>query len=133
MIPNSKEIFNEVTCALSAEIIAANAKRNNEMPFGYVIDYLKDMYMIPKTQGWDIAKKICQHFGLWPSKKRYELIIKKGVESFTCTLEVMPAINVYKVPTSFGYTAYFDVQKMRGKIVYNAGHTTGWRKKIIEK
>lgn len=130
---NADSIYNEVTNALTRENIVECARRNNEMPFGYVIDYLKDMYMIPKTKGYEIARKICEHFGLWPSKKRYELIIKKGVESFTCTLEVMPAINVYKVPTSFGYTAYFDVQKMRGKIVYNAGHTTGWRKKIIEK
>jgi hypothetical protein len=130
---NADSVYNEVTNALTKEIIVANARRNNEMPFGYVIDYLKDMYMIPKTQGWGIAKKICEHFGLWATQKRYELIIKKGVESFTCCLDVMPAIRFYKVPTNFGYTAYFDIQKMRGKIVYNAGHTTGWRKKIIEK
>lgn len=131
---NADSIYNEVTNALTRENIVECARRNNEMPFGYVIDYLKDMYMIPKTKGYEIARKICEHFGLWATKKQYELIIKKGVSSLRCCLDVMPSQSIYVVPfKKYGFTAYFDVQKMRGKIVYNAGHTTGWRKKIIEK
>ena len=38
------------------------AKRNNEKPFGYVIDYLKDVYFLPKLIGCDIAYKILEYF-----------------------------------------------------------------------
>lgn len=61
---NTEQIYNEVVKVLTKDIIIDCARRNNENPFGYVIDYLKDMYMIPKTQGWDIAKRICEHFGV---------------------------------------------------------------------
>lgn len=61
---DANSVYNEVVQTLSKQTIVDNARRNNENPFGYVIDYLKDMYMIPKMQGWDIAKRICVHFGV---------------------------------------------------------------------
>ena len=54
-------LFNTITC-LSKENILRNAKRNEEKPFGYVIDYLKDVYNLPKMIGWDIAEKILKYF-----------------------------------------------------------------------
>ena len=57
-----QEIFEELTQKLSAESILKNARRNQENPFGYVIDYIKDMYNLSKTEGWDTAKEICRYF-----------------------------------------------------------------------
>ena len=54
-------LFNAITC-LSKEDILRRARRNEEKPFGYVIDYLKDVYFLPKMIGWDIAEKILEHF-----------------------------------------------------------------------
>lgn len=56
-------LFNAITC-LSKEDILRRAARNEEKPFGYVIDYLKDVYSLPKMIGWDIAEKILEHFGI---------------------------------------------------------------------
>lgn len=41
--------------------ILEQALKNEEKPFGYVIDWLKDNG-IPKTQGWDYAEEILEHF-----------------------------------------------------------------------
>lgn len=57
-------IYDKVCCVLTRENILFNAKRNNENPFGYVIDYIKDMYGICKSEAWDTAKAICKHFNL---------------------------------------------------------------------
>ena len=56
-------LFNAITC-LSKEDILRRAKRNEEKPFGYVIDYLKDVYHLPKMIGYDIADKILEYFGI---------------------------------------------------------------------
>ena len=58
-----QNIFNEVTGALTKEKIAECALRNQEYPFGFVIDYLKDVYLLPKSEGWDTAMAICKFFG----------------------------------------------------------------------
>lgn len=58
----NKDVFNELTQKLSAESILKNARRNQENPFGYVIDYIKDMYNLSKTEGWDTAAEICRYF-----------------------------------------------------------------------
>lgn len=54
-------LFNAII-SLSKEDILRKAKRNNEKPFGYVIDYLKDVYNLPKMVGYDIAEKILEYF-----------------------------------------------------------------------
>lgn len=59
-----ENIYKEMTRALSRDEIVACAKRNGEQPFGYVIDYIKDMYLVPKTEGWDTAKAVCKFFSL---------------------------------------------------------------------
>jgi hypothetical protein len=56
-------IYNEVIKALDRETITKCAERNGELPFGYVIDYLKDMYRLSKPDAWWTAVEICNHFG----------------------------------------------------------------------
>ena len=58
-----QNIYKELTERLTARQIADCASRNGEFPFGYVIDYIKDMYSIPKTEGWDTAMAVCKFFG----------------------------------------------------------------------
>lgn len=57
-----RKIYNECIKNLSSTNISINAKKNGEYPFGYVIDYIKDMYGISKKEGWDTAKEICKYF-----------------------------------------------------------------------
>lgn len=57
-------IYDELCCSLTRERIIDNSQKNGETPFGYVIDYIKDMYNVSKTEGWDTAKKVCEYFGL---------------------------------------------------------------------
>ena len=49
---------------LNKRYIIDQARQNNEKPFGFVIDYLKDVYSLPKSKGWDIAKQILDYFGI---------------------------------------------------------------------
>lgn len=59
---NTEAIFYNCLLHLDRECIIRNAKSNNETPFGYVIDYLKDVYSLPKMIGCDIAEKILKQF-----------------------------------------------------------------------
>ena len=47
---------------LSRYYILIKAKKNQEKPFGFVIDYLKDRYGLPKMEGWDTAEQILKYF-----------------------------------------------------------------------
>lgn len=58
-----KEIYDECIAKLNKNNILIQSKKNGENPFGYVIDYIKDVYRLPKTNSWETAKKICEHFG----------------------------------------------------------------------
>lgn len=49
---------------LNKEHIIAEAKKNGERPFGYVIDFIKDEFNISKTQAWYTAEKVIIYFGL---------------------------------------------------------------------
>ena len=61
---NVNAILFDTICSLTKEDIITKSKLNNEEPFGYIIDYLKDNYNLPKTNGCDIAKKIIKHYKL---------------------------------------------------------------------
>lgn len=63
-ILSREEITGRLKSELSAEQITRRAAANGERPFGYVIDYIKDMYGLSKEKAWDIAKDICVHFGV---------------------------------------------------------------------
>ena len=58
----SKAILFDAIYNLSKDGILRCANNNNEKPFGYVIDYLKDVYFLPKLIGYDIADKILEYF-----------------------------------------------------------------------
>ena len=59
---NLNAIFFNAIRNMDKEDILRSAKRNNEKPFGYVIDYLKDVYFLPKLIGCDIADNILEYF-----------------------------------------------------------------------
>lgn len=59
---NLNAILFDVVNKLTKEDIITKSKFNKEEPFGYVIDYLKDNYNVPKTNGCDIAKKVIKYF-----------------------------------------------------------------------
>ena len=58
-----QNIVNEITHAMTARQILDCANRNGEYPFGFIIDYIKDMYLLPKSEGWDTAMAVCRYFG----------------------------------------------------------------------
>ena len=59
----NQEIYNYCIKNLNANNIKFCSERDGEYPFGYVIVYIKDMFNISKTEGWDTAKKVCEYFG----------------------------------------------------------------------
>lgn len=58
-----ENIVKEFTAVFTKEKVQELANRNEEYPFGFVIDYIKDMYLLPKTEGWDTAMAICKYYG----------------------------------------------------------------------
>ena len=57
-----KNIVYEFTSAFSKEKVQELADRNGEYPFGFIIDYIKDMYQLSKPEGWDTAMAICEYY-----------------------------------------------------------------------
>lgn len=58
-----KDVYEECLHKLCGLHIVTNARRDEETPFGYVLGYIKDMFNLPKTEGWDTAKAVCEYFG----------------------------------------------------------------------
>lgn len=54
--------FEDALHHLNRYIILDRAKKNNEKPLGYVLDYLKENYSLPKTEGLPVAEKILNFF-----------------------------------------------------------------------
>ena len=50
--PTIKE---EVLKNFTKTSLIEKCRRDDEMPMGVLLTYIKDMYGLPKTQGWDIA------------------------------------------------------------------------------
>lgn len=65
------EIFNEIISQLSKDAIINGAMKDNEMPMGFLLTYIKDMYNISKPQGWKIAEAVLRYFGI--ENKMYSL------------------------------------------------------------
>ena len=59
---NHTAILLDCLYTLSKETIINSAKKNEEKPFGFVIDYIKSNYSVPKPNGWDIADKVLEYF-----------------------------------------------------------------------
>ena len=62
---DKKEILFDAVKKLDRQTILDNAYRNDEKPFGFVIDLLKDEYNLPKTEGWNIALAILAFFEIY--------------------------------------------------------------------
>lgn len=59
-----EEIYQEITTDFTREKIIGKAIRDEEKPFGFLITYIRDVYGRSKTQGWDIAMRVLDHFGI---------------------------------------------------------------------
>ena len=58
------EIYNELVKDFTKEKIIEKARRDEEKPFGALITYIRDVYNLPKTKGWNIAMRMLDHFGI---------------------------------------------------------------------
>lgn len=59
-----EEIFNDILRYWSRSDILERAKRDNERPMGTLLTYIKDVYNLPKPQGWEIAEKVINHYNI---------------------------------------------------------------------
>lgn len=60
-----KAVWEELQKDLTREKILSNARKNHEKPFGYVFDYIKDVYPeINRVQRSEIAVALCVKWGL---------------------------------------------------------------------
>ena len=57
-------VFQVIIKKLCRIYILDKAKENKEKPFGFVIDYIKDMYGIPKIKGWNTAEQVLRYFNI---------------------------------------------------------------------
>lgn len=69
-----KEVFCELTSTLTRERIIGKAAHDEEKPMGYLLTYIRDMYNMPKTEGWNVAEALLNFFNIDnenPWKKPY--------------------------------------------------------------
>ena len=59
-----EEIFNDILKYWSRSDILEIAKRDNERPMGTLLTYIKDVYNLPKPQGWEIAERVIKHYNI---------------------------------------------------------------------
>ena len=57
-------LFQVIIKKLCRIYILDKAKENKEKPFGFAIDYIKDMYGIPKIKGWNTAEQVLRYFNI---------------------------------------------------------------------
>lgn len=58
----AEEIKQELINNLSRSRIIEMARRDEEKPMGALLTYIRDMYGLTKTEGWDIALAVLYHF-----------------------------------------------------------------------
>lgn len=61
---DKEQIFQELITDLSKEKIIEKAKIDQEKPMGFLLTYIRDMYNLPKTAGWQIAEKVLEYYGI---------------------------------------------------------------------
>ena len=69
-----KEVFCELSTTLTSRYITGHAARDNEKPMGFLLTYIRDMYDMPKTEGWNVAEALLNFFNIDnenPWKKRH--------------------------------------------------------------
>lgn len=57
-------LFQVLIGRLNRYDILEGARQNQERPFGFVIDYIKDMYGVSKVDGWDTAMQLLAYYGI---------------------------------------------------------------------
>lgn len=60
----NKKVYESAIKFLSRERILTSAREEGDLPFGWVLEFLRDEYNLPKPDGWTTARAICDHFNL---------------------------------------------------------------------
>ena len=58
------EIKQDLLSKLTPRIIIQGAIKGEEKPMGFLLTYIKDMYGLSKTQGWDIAESVLARYNI---------------------------------------------------------------------
>lgn len=58
-----RELASEFIKHFSRDHILMSAKKNEEKPFGFVIDWIRDQGC-PKSKGWAIAEALCRYYDI---------------------------------------------------------------------
>jgi len=61
---DKEKILEELKKDLTRDAIINSAIRDEEKPMGYLLTYIRDMYNLPKTDGWNIAVKVLEYFNI---------------------------------------------------------------------
>ena len=98
----SEEILQDILSKLTPRMIIQGASRDNEKPMGYLLTYIRDMYGLPKTQGWDIAEAVLKHYNI--ENKEYHSIFEnttmkrqKAIKMNESQLQRVISENIAKV------------------------------------
>lgn len=59
---NHENVVHSLIKNLSRERIIEMARRDEEKPMGALLTYIRDMYGLTKTDGWDVAFAVLNHF-----------------------------------------------------------------------
>ena len=59
---NHGNVVHSLIKNLSRERIIEMARRDEEKPIGALLTYIRDMYGLTKTDGWDVASAVLNHF-----------------------------------------------------------------------
>ena len=57
-------LFQVLIGRLNRYDILESSRQNQERPFGFVIDYIKDVYGVSKVDGWDTAMQLLAYYGI---------------------------------------------------------------------
>ena len=58
------DIIIEIIQNLSRNYIINMSIRDKEKPIGFLLTYIRDVYGLSKTEGWDIAIYILNHYNI---------------------------------------------------------------------
>lgn len=58
------EIFDEIIKRVTRGRILEISAKDNERPMGFLLTYIKDVYGLPKSKGWNIAERVLTHYNI---------------------------------------------------------------------
>ena len=59
-----KEVFCELTSRLTREKIIGKAIHDGEKPMGFLLTHIRDLYNMPKSEGWNVAESLLRFFNI---------------------------------------------------------------------